>query len=419
MDKNYKNFFSPNGKVIFCWCKDPEEGAVEQAKLLADQPWVAGHVALMPDTHQGYGMPIGGIIATNNVIVPNAVGVDIGCGMAAVKTSLTKISSDELKNIMTLIRKWVPVGFNKHKAPVDASLMPSVDHLPLNAISRKQFDDARYQLGTLGGGNHFIEIQYGSDGYIWFMVHSGSRRLGLDICNHHKNIAEKLNKLYYSYTKNLEFLPLDTPEGKAYWDEMQYALAYAQENRNQMIQKIQKAFKWGHALCKQCRGKGGDRGKKCSHCNDGIDPGYLDRSVYFDKPINIHHNYAAIENHFGRNVVVHRKGATLARAGTIGIIPGSQGTQSYIVEGKGSKVAMDSCSHGAGRKMSRTKAQKTLNLEYEQQRLDKQGILHAIRNTKDLDEAAGAYKDIDIVMAEQADLVDIKIQLKPLGVIKG
>lgn len=407
-----------NNNEILCWCENPEQGAVDQAKILANQPWIVGHVALMPDTHQGYGMPIGGVIACDNVVVPNAVGMDVGCGMAAVKTSLTSIDKTTLKNIMILIRKWIPVGFNSHSGPQDSTLMPSTHDLPLNAICKTHYNHALKQLGTLGGGNHFIEIQEGDDGYIWFMLHSGSRALGYAVCNHYAQQADAINQQYYSYTKDLGFLPMNSDIGRAYWAEMQFALNYAQANRDLMVQRVQHAFRVAHLVCSHCRGKGGSKGQKCPFCEGGLQQGDQ-RNIYFDKPINIHHNYASIEHHFGKNVVVHRKGATLARTGVTGIIPGSQGTSSYIVRGKGDKASMNSCSHGAGRKMSRTRAQKTLNLDNEKGTLDAKGIIHAIRTKKDLDEASGAYKDIETVMDEQKDLVDILVKLSPLAVVKG
>lgn len=378
---------------IKMWLEEIEDGAVAQLKNLANLPFAFSHIAVMPDSHQGYGMPIGGVLATKDVIIPNAVGVDIGCGMCAIKTSLTEIDTETLKNIMGEIRKAVPVGFNHQKEEQDITLMPiPEDWGSINyPISREQFKPALKQIGTLGGGNHFIEIQKGSDGHIWIMIHSGSRNFGLKIAEHYNKIAIELNEKWHSKVPKeweLAFLPVNSEEGQSYIREMQYAVDFAFANRKLMMDNIKNIF------------------SEITNCE-------------FDEMINIAHNYAKLEHHFGKDVWVHRKGATLADEGTIGIIPGSQGTHSYIVKGKGNIQSFKSCSHGAGRKMGRNQAQKNLNLEEEIAKLDNQGILHAIRGVKDLDEASGAYKDIDVVMRNQEDLVEVLVELTPLGVIKG
>lgn len=392
--------YNGRGLPIKLWLDDIEDGAMEQAKNLAELPFAFRHIAIMPDSHQGYGMPIGGVMATEGYIVPNAVGVDIGCGMCAVKTSLNIIADLELRSIMGEIRRKIPVGFNRHQEKQDSELMPSVsgyyheitgDFKEKYPIVYQQYHSALYQLGTLGGGNHFIEIQKGSDGFIWIMIHSGSRNFGLQVADYYNKKAIEQNSKYFSSIskeKELAFLDLDGETGKQYFNEMEYCVKFALANRKLMMDRVQDIF---HAET------------KCS----------------FEPLINIAHNYAAIENHFGRDVLVHRKGATLAREGTIGIIPGSQGSKSYIVKGKGNPESFHSCSHGAGRKMGRKEAQRTLNLDAEKKALDEQGILHAIRGVKDLDEAPGAYKDIDVVMKNQSDLIDILVELKPLAVIKG
>lgn len=368
-----------------------EQGAIEQIKNASSLPFAFHHVVLCPDAHQGYGAPIGGVLATKGVVIPNFVGVDIGCGICAVKTSLTDIDTETLKNIMGEIRKVIPVGFNKHNEKQDESLMPEApDFFPI--ICSREYNNALKSLGTLGGGNHFIEIQKGNDGYIWIMIHSGSRNLGKQVADHYNKIAEKLNEKWFSSVdkkQELAFLPLDSDEGKSYIREMNYCVDFALANRSLMMDRIIEIFS------------------------------KLPKPIVFEKTINIAHNYATMENHFGENVMVHRKGATLASEKTIGIIPGSQGTKSYIVKGKGNAESFNSCSHGAGRKMGRGQAQKDLNLEDEVKKLDDMGVIHAIRGDKDLDEAPGAYKDIDIVMKNQKDLVDVLVELTPLGVIKG
>lgn len=387
---------------IKMWLDDIEDGALGQAKNLANLPFAFHHIAIMPDSHQGYGMPIGGVLATRDVIIPNAVGVDIGCGMCAVKTSLTEIETETIKRIMGEIRKQIPLGFNHHKEKQDEALMPAGGscHFALDGLKRgvvaQEYNSALKQLGTLGGGNHFIEIQKGSDGHVWIMIHSGSRNLGKQVADYYNKLAVKLSSAWpINVPKSWELavLPIDGDEGQAYLKEMQYCVAFALANRKLMMSRIMAIF----ADETNCH--------RWSTSNDGL--------------INIAHNYASMENHFGENVMMHRKGATLAAEDTIGIIPGSQGTKSYIVRGKGNHESFNSCSHGAGRRMGRKQAERELDLEAEIKRLDDQGIMHAIRGKKDLDEAAGAYKDIDAVMANQKDLVEVLVELTPLAVIKG
>jgi tRNA-splicing ligase RtcB (3'-phosphate/5'-hydroxy nucleic acid ligase) len=396
--------------IIKSWCENPEQGALDQAYNLAKLPFAFKQICLMPDTHLGYGMPIGGVLATKGVIIPNAVGVDIGCGMCAVKTTIkyNEISTNDLKKVMGKIRKEVPVGFSHHQEEQDEGLMPALDEKdPRRDWSRKnmpiviqEYENALTQIGTLGGGNHFIELQADENSNLWVMIHSGSRNFGLKIANHYNKLAKEINEKWFSSIPSkwdLAFLPIDSAEGICYQNEMKYCVDFAFANRKLMMHNILGAIR------------------------DTIDPGMTQNRYHFvdGAMINIAHNYAAIENHFGENVIVHRKGATAAYEGQIGIIPGSQGTSSYIVSGKGNEESFKSCSHGAGRKIGRKEAQRTLNLEDEKKKLDDQGIIHGIRNESDLDEASGAYKDIDVVMQEQSDLVDVVTKLKPLAVIKG
>lgn len=411
-------YYNEGKNLVKIWDTQVEESAMEQIKHLADLPFVFKHIAIMPDNHAGFGCPIGTVLATKDVIVPAVVGVDIGCGMCAVKTSLTELDTETLKEIMGEIRKQIPVGFNHHKEKQEVDLMPDdefgnqiyYDEKELPVVS-KEFENALTQLGTLGGGNHFIEIQKGSDGHIWIMIHSGSRNLGKQVADYYNKSAIQLNEKWFSQVPKewqLAFLPIDSEEGQAYIKEMNYCVDFALANRKLMMDRIKNIF---IELFGKDDGKNG-----VSFCkwegNQGIDFGN-------DGMINIAHNYASLENHFGQNVWVHRKGATLAREGTVGIIPGSQGTKSYIVKGLGNKESFESCSHGAGRKMGRKDAQRNLNLEEEIKKLDEQGILHAIRGINDLDEASGAYKDVQEVMRNQSDLVEILVELQPLGVIKG
>ncbi|MFO7810251.1 MAG: RtcB family protein [Candidatus Delongbacteria bacterium] len=374
---------------IYSWAASVETGAMKQAEDLAALPFLASHVALMPDCHEGYGMPIGGVIASKDHIIPNAVGVDIGCGMCAVRTTLTSVCREELKLIMDQIRKRIPLGFNHQREKKDISLMPDPKELEPGMVCLEQFEDARKQIGTLGGGNHFIEIQKGSDGHIWIMVHSGSRNLGKRVADHYNAKAKELCSAGIKIPKDLAYLPADSFEAQNYLIEMNYCVRFAYANRKEMMNQI------------------------CSSFTDTLG------DLEFGDMINIAHNYASKELQYGEEVFVHRKGATSARKGETGIIPGSQGSKSYIVIGLGNPKSFTSCSHGAGRRMGRNEAKRSLDLEAEIKRLDDQGIIHGMMNRNDLDEAAGAYKDIDQVMNAQKDLVEIIVELSPVAVVKG
>ncbi len=386
-----KTVFYSEKKPIKMWLEDLEETAFNQAKNLANLPFTFEHVALLPDAHSGFGMPIGGVLATEEVIIPNAVGVDIGCGMCAIKTSLHSIEKRDLQKVIADIKKVIPVGFNHHKQKQQDVWMPRIEINNMKIIN-EEYENALTQVGTLGGGNHFIEVQKGSDGFIWIMVHSGSRNIGKRVADYYNKTAIKLNEKWNSkefVKQELAFLPMDGNEARHYFDEMNYCVQFALLNRKLMMERIKEVF------------------------TDIV------KSISFFPIINIAHNYAKWEEHFNKNVIVHRKGATSAKAGEIGIVPGSQGSKSYIVEGLGNKDSFESCSHGAGRKMGRRQAQRELNLDTEIQKMNSQGIIHSIKSKNDLDEAAGAYKDIDTVMENQSDLVKILIELKPLAVVKG
>lgn len=389
---------------IKLWLDDLEEGAMEQALNLARLPFVFKHIAIMPDAHEGYGMPIGGVMATKGVVVPNAVGVDIGCGMRAIPTNIhnSDLSLDTLKKIMGKIRMVIPTGFNKHSDAKQGLIagMPEISsnkdvpYYDVAPVVTDNYNNACKSLGTLGGGNHFIEIQKDEEGFIWIMIHSGSRNLGNQVATHYNKIAIEMNEKYFSIVPKhykLAFLPTDSDAGQKYLTEMNYCVDYAKANRRVMMERIIDIFATNIPLF----------------------------IPITEDQIDISHNYAVMEHHFGQNVLIHRKGATLAVKGKLGIIPGSQGTSSYIVEGKSNPESFNSCSHGSGRVMSRTKARKELNLQEEKKKLDDKNIIHAIRGNKDLDEASGAYKDIDTVMKNQEDLVKIIIKLNPIAVIKG
>ena len=385
---------------IKLWLDNIEDGALQQAKNIANLPFLYKWVAIMPDSHEGYGMPIGGVVALDGVISPNMVGVDIGCGMCAVNTHIKveDVTEDQLKKILGMVRDIVPVGFNRHKEQQDESLMPRppIAILDSSHIVGQEYEEARKQLGTLGGGNHFIELQKSNEGELWVMIHSGSRNLGKKVCDNYNLIAIDLMKKYHIpdvIEQELAYLPVGSDEGRSYILEMQYCVDFAFANRKLMMDRV-------------------------IECVLAVFPDMPKT----DQMINIAHNYAKLENHMGRNVWVHRKGATSAREGEIGIIPGSMGTKSYIVRGKGNIESFMSCSHGAGRRMSRAKADETITLEEASKAME--GVVYGRwgKNRKgnyDFSEAPQAYKDIDEVIENEKDLVEVLVELKPLAVIKG
>ena len=384
-----------NDRPVKIWTDNVEESAMRQIENLTTLPFLFHHLAIMPDVHAGMGMPIGGVLACNDAVIPNAVGVDIGCGMCAVKTSwkLENITPEVLrKKIMRGIRKRIPLGMDHHKEPQDEAYLPTGHDIDKTVIVKQRHISITKEVGTLGGGNHFIELQKDEEGTLWIMIHSGSRNLGARVGEHYNKIARDLNEKWHSVVKpelRLSFLPRGTKEFEMFWNEMRFCIDFAFCNRRLMMQRIEEVI--ADAL-----------------------PG-----IEFEPMINIAHNYAAFEHHYGEDVIVHRKGATLAREGIVGIIPGSQGTASYIVEGLGNPESFCSCSHGAGRVMSRTAAIKTLDMAAEVAQLEAKGIVHAIRCQDDMQEASGAYKDIETVIKNELDLVKIKTRLLPIAVIKG
>jgi tRNA-splicing ligase RtcB (3'-phosphate/5'-hydroxy nucleic acid ligase) len=390
---NKENYKVP----VYSWCPDLEESAQEQIDKLAEHPVMFHHIAVMPDCHAGMGMPIGGVIACNNAVIPNAVGVDIGCGMHFVETDykFTDKGSEKLKlkKVMGKVRERIPVGFNKHKTPQHLGDIKG----PMGIkIIVDNITNATLSVGTLGGGNHFLEWQKNEDNNLCMMIHSGSRNLGYQICKHYNDIALELNRKYYSNIpdESLPFLPIGTKEANEYIACMKFALEFALENRKTMMKILVEETK------KEFKGN------------------------YFEG-IDVHHNYASLENHLGRNVWVHRKGAIKVSERTSGIIPGSMGTSSYIVKGldNTNKIfSFNSASHGAGRKMSRTKASEKISLEQAEKEMKDVIFGRWTKNRKkmwDTSEAPSAYKNIDDVLENEKDLVEIVSKLKPIAVIKG
>ena len=385
---------------------DVESDALEQIRNVTRLPILAGPVVVMPDVHLGRGATVGTVIPTRAAIVPAAVGVDIGCGMLAAKTNLAAVDlPDNLARLRAQIERDVPVGYRFHQRPLapegsseacllDARIKQLAVRFP-NLRIREQVgrvDEPRMwrQLGSLGGGNHFLEICLDAEGAVWIMLHSGSRNIGNLIGQRAmqmaKEVAKRLDRSLPD--RDLAWLDEGTPEFEAYVEGLGWAQEYASLNRDLMLQLMHRALE--------------------SH---------LGRKVDFAGEItNCHHNYARIEEHFGENIWITRKGAVSARAGELGIIPGSMGTKSFIVRGKGETAAYCSCSHGAGRRMSRTQARRQFT------RRDLALETAGVECRKDdgvLDEIPSAYKDIDEVMAAQSDLVEIVGTLKQIVCVKG
>lgn len=384
---------------VLVWAKDMDPGTLQQLMDLARMPYVFHHVAAMPDAHVGIGATIGSVFATENAVVPSAVGVDIGCGMCALPTenNVGDLPGPQFfDRVAEAVFRAIPSGFQGHQKPQPWKRRNSVGGFSHESIEPSLTHEIQHnapkKLGSLGGGNHFIELQRESDGRMWIMLHSGSRNVGKMIAQHWMKVAKKMTS-GKEIPPDLAYLPADSREGQGYLDDMNWALEYAFENRLQMMEKIVEIL-------------------------SDVFPRHAKQHLKADMQdlINIHHNYAALERHFGRMVYLHRKGATLASEGTVGIIPGSMGTHSYIVRGKGNELSFKSCSHGAGRRMSRHEAKKTIS---------RNDMDHALGNVRlragsDVrDEAPQAYKPIDEVMQNQKDLVDILVELSPLATIKG
>lgn len=395
------------------WLKDArqlEQGCLEQAYHLTQLPFLHKWVALMPDTHQGMGMPIGGVLAAIDAIIPNAVGSDIGCGMGFVSTNLPV---EELKKIQTgsgnLIQaivgdilRNVPVGFSRHRHPQPCftldrardNIEPYARHPQLIG----QMEVGYFQVGTLGGGNHFIELQEDENGLLGVMLHSGSRNFGKQVCDYFHSMAREKRDQWGSTVPDdwrLAILPTDTQEGQDYILWMQLALDFAFENRSKMMLAVQ-------AILEKWIGK------------------YTDYTIEYSQEINCHHNYAALETHYGKEVWVHRKGATRAQQGELGVIPGAMGSYSYLVEGLGNPESFNSSSHGAGRQYSRKAAMQAFSTEEVMVDLAKTGVVLGKHSKRDVaEESRFAYKNIDEVMENQKDLVRPIKKLRTVGVVKG
>lgn len=372
---------------------DLDEDLMDQIKNVSSHPARALPVIILPDSHLGYGMPIGCVLATKGAVVPNSVGVDIGCSMSLVKTSVRKeeVTTEQLETLVSNIYNTIPVGTNHNKEKQSSPLFDEVRRWSETTVCSNEFESAQYQLGTLGGGNHFIEIQEGTDGFIYIMIHSGSRNLGYKVCEYYNKMAEdKCTRWFHSdvVENKLAFFPKGSPWYDKYMKEMSICLDFAKANHFLMQRKVQ----------------------QCMNLTLGKD-------IEYGEKIYTRHNYASMEHHHNQNVLVHRKGAILVREGMKAIIPGSQGTASYVVEGLGNPASLCSASHGSGRKMSRRRAKAELSLADEQAKMT--GIIHRMNSVDALEEAPSAYKDIEDVIQLESALVKPVLKLKPLAVVKG
>jgi tRNA-splicing ligase RtcB len=399
------------GKARF-WTGDMEveHEALNQIRNISNLPILGGHIAVMPDVHYGMGATVGSVIPLNGAVIPAAVGVDIGCGMIAVQTSL-KASDlpDSLKTVRDQIERDVPTGFDYHQRDVNVkskglegmridrertALLTRFDSLRIMERIKNRgikFDEKRMvqQVGTLGGGNHFIEICLDTEQNVWIMLHSGSRNVGKTIGEMATEFAkEEIAKEHIQLVdRDLAWFAEGTPLFDEYVEGMSWAQQYAKLNRDMMMLLVLEAARR-----------------------------HLKPFTLVNEAVNIHHNYLSKEEHYGKSIWVTRKGAVSAAKGQLGIIPGSMGAKSFIVCGKGHEASYCSCSHGAGRRMSRAKAKREFSLN------DLQQQTAGVECRKDkgvLDEIPGAYKDIDAVMEAQSDLVEVKATLKQILCVKG
>jgi tRNA-splicing ligase RtcB len=383
---------------IYSWAAEIEPDAVRQARNLGDLEVAIHHAALMPDAHVGFGMPIGGVLFAADAVVPYAIGVDIGCGVQIARTNLVwedSLSPAKLRAVLRQIQRDVPTGFAVHKqAPMGLDRMLELIGMDApSSIAGAWLDRALLSIGTLGGGNHFLEVQRDDENRVYFMLHSGSRNLGKQICDLFAKRALAVDQRAGRELPHPELAYLrfdEDQEAEQYWDAMTFALHWAELNRRQMMDRVEAVFR-KHA------------------------------SVHrFERLVDVHHNYAAPEEHAGIRGIVHRKGAVRAGNGDSVLIPGSMGTASYIGEGVGNADSFETCQHGAGRALGRNAAKRAKTSAEVFEEMAAWGIQFISNEPRTAaEEAAFAYKDIESVMALSADLVRPVTRLRPLGVVKG
>lgn len=377
---------------------DVEPVALDQLRNVSNLPWVHG-VAVMPDVHYGKGATVGSVIAMRDAVAPAAVGVDIGCGMTAVRSSLTVDDlPDDLGRLRAKIEKAIPVGRGAHRRPVDPAAVPGLAERgwyefwrrydELAPVARSRRGRATAQLGTLGSGNHFLEVCADDEGGVWIVLHSGSRNIGKELAEHHVGIAQRLPHNQDLPDRDLAVFLRGTVKMEEYRRDLFWAQEYARRNRAVMMALAQNV----------------------------VARYFAGRRVRWDEHISCHHNYVAEETYDGVEVLVTRKGAIRAGAGDLGIIPGSMATGTYIVRGLGNESAFNSASHGAGRRMSRSRAKRSFTIG------DLADQTRGVECRKDagvIDEIPGAYKDLESVMAAQSDLVEVVAHLRQLICVKG
>ncbi|MEU1557541.1 RtcB family protein [Streptomyces scabiei] len=391
----------PGAKVPIRLWTDPasvEEGALQQLRNVATLPWIKG-LAVMPDVHYGKGATVGSVIAMRGAVCPAAVGVDIGCGMSAVKTSLTANDlPGDLSRLRSKIEQAIPVGRGMHDDPVDPDRLHGFASGGWDGFwerfdgvadaVRFRRDRAEKQMGTLGSGNHMVELCLDGADSVWLMLHSGSRNIGKELADFHIGVAQNLPHNQGLVDRDLAVFVSDTPQMAAYRSDLYWAQEYAKYNRAIMMRLLEEVVRKEFKKAKPT----------------------------FDAEISCHHNYVAEERYEGMDLLVTRKGAIRAGSGEFGIIPGSMGTSSYIVKGLGNQKAFNSASHGAGRRMSRNAAKRRFTVR------DLEEQTRGVECRKDsgvLDEIPGAYKNIDQVMDQQRDLVEVVAKLKQFVCVKG
>ncbi|MFL5346696.1 MAG: RtcB family protein [Hyalangium sp.] len=376
----------PGAVPIYAWARAVPAGAVKQLQHIASQPYVVEHVAAMPDVHMAEGVAVGTVFATERHIVPGALGGDLGCGVSAVRFNFPASTIDraELIRILTAFAKAVPVGDAVHRGrglPLPPEL--EAERLSTHRLQREWERLVPKHLGTLGGGNHFLELDRDAAGDLWLLLHTGSRGVGAAIAAHHLRVAQAHGE------GSLPGLRTDTPEGAACLADTAQACRFARANRDTLTRRAVEVL--AEAL-----GQGPD----------------------LDSRVDVHHNHVAAESHFGRTLLIHRKGAVGLAPGQRGLIPGSMGTASYLVAGRGEPRAFGSCSHGAGRVMTRREARERIRpaaLEHAMRRV----VFDAGRAASLVEEAPAAYRDITEVLEDEEELVTPLLRLTPIAVLKG
>jgi tRNA-splicing ligase RtcB (3'-phosphate/5'-hydroxy nucleic acid ligase) len=390
--------FTISEKIIAFLSPDTiEPQALQQLINTSESPVLAHHLAVMPDCHYGKGSTVGSVIPTSGGIIPAAVGVDIGCGMVAVETTISASQlPDNFDRIETGIERRIPLGAGAKNTKITSTAQDRIEKLENKAgdVDYRTFSGWQEQLGTLGSGNHFVEVCLDEAQQVWLVLHSGSRGVGNRLAGHHIKIAQKLMALRKVALKDrdLAYLPEDSPEFKDYIRDLLWAQDYALANREEMMDRAM---------------------TELSYTLFG-EPGH--EQAITKQRINCHHNFTQMESHFGKNMWITRKGAIQMKQDQLGVIPGSMGTRSYIVSGLGNAHSYHSAPHGAGRRMSRTKARETFTMQ--DLELAMQGVAARLRPSL-IDEIPGAYKDIDTVMANSRELVKIEHTLKQIVNIKG